>query len=210
MKEYKPHGYQQYVTDKMIELPFMGAWLDMGLGKTVCTLTALHSLKYYRFCIRKALVIAPKKVAENTWSAEAAKWSHLKNLRISVVLGSDTIVVLDNRILGKPKSREEACKMLHQLQGKKHQVITGVTIALVEGGSILETDTFSSRTDVWVAPMSEEEILSYVETGDPMDKAGAYGIQGPFARFVEKIEGDYYTVVGLPVAAVYRHLKHFL
>ena len=88
MREYKPHGYQQYVTDKMIELPFMGAWLDMGLGKTVCTLTALHSLKYYRFCIRKALVIAPKKVAENTWSAEAAKWSHLKNLRISVVLGS--------------------------------------------------------------------------------------------------------------------------
>ena len=128
----------------------------------------------------------------------------------SVVLGSDTIVVLDNRILGKPKSREEACKMLHRLQGKKHQVITGVTIVLVEGGSILETDTFSSRTDVWVAPMSEEEILSYVETGDPMDKAGAYGIQGPFARFVEKIEGDYYTVVGLPVAAVYRHLKHFL
>jgi septum formation protein len=128
----------------------------------------------------------------------------------SVVLGSDTIVVLDDRILGKPKDREDACKMLRQLQERKHQVITGVTIALVEGGSILETDTFSSRTDVWVAPMSEEEILSYVETGDPMDKAGAYGIQGPFARFVEKIEGDYYTVVGLPVAAVYRHLKHFL
>lgn len=86
--EFKPHNYQRYVTDKMIELPFMGAWLDMGLGKTVCTLTALYELKYHRFCIRKALVIAPKKVAENTWSAEAAKWDHLRGLRLSVVLGT--------------------------------------------------------------------------------------------------------------------------
>ena len=77
------------MTEKMIELPFMGAWLDMGLGKTVCTLTALHELKYFRFAIRKALVIAPKKVAETTWTAEAAKWSHLRNLRLSVVLGSE-------------------------------------------------------------------------------------------------------------------------
>lgn len=89
MRDYIPHGYQQYVKDKMIELPFMGAWLDMGLGKTVITLTALHELKYYRFSIRKALVIAPKKVAENTWTAEAGKWRHLKYLRVSVVLGSE-------------------------------------------------------------------------------------------------------------------------
>lgn len=86
--EYKPHNYQQYVTEKMIELPYMGAWLDMGLGKTVCTLTALHEMKYHRFCIHKALVIAPKKVAENTWSAEQAKWDHLRDLRLSVVLGT--------------------------------------------------------------------------------------------------------------------------
>ena len=89
MRDYTPHGYQQYVTGKMIELPFMGAWLDMGLGKTVITLTALHELKYYRFSISRALVIAPKKVAENTWSAEAEKWAHLKNLRVSVALGSE-------------------------------------------------------------------------------------------------------------------------
>jgi SNF2 family DNA or RNA helicase len=89
MKDYIPHGYQQYVKEKMVELPFMGAWLDMGLGKTVITLTALHEMKYERFCIRKTLVIAPKKVAENTWSAEAAKWNHLKDMRISVVLGSE-------------------------------------------------------------------------------------------------------------------------
>ena len=86
--EYKPHNYQRYITDKMVELPCMGAWLDMGLGKTVCTLTALHTLKYDRWCVRKALVIAPKKVAENTWSAEAAKWDHLRDLRLSVVLGT--------------------------------------------------------------------------------------------------------------------------
>ena len=86
--EYRPHRYQRYVTDKMIELPFMGAFLDMGLGKTVITLTALHRLKYEMFCIRKALVIAPKKVAENTWSAEAEKWDHLQDLRVSVVLGT--------------------------------------------------------------------------------------------------------------------------
>ena len=89
VREYRPHGYQQYVTEKMIDIPFMGAFLDMGLGKTVITLTALHELKYYRFCIRKALVIAPKKVAENTWSAEASKWAHLRNLKLSVVLGSE-------------------------------------------------------------------------------------------------------------------------
>ena len=86
---YQPHGYQQYVKDKMIEIPYMGAFLDMGLGKTVIALTALHEMRYERFCIRKALVIAPKKVAENTWTAEAEKWDHLKDLRLSVVLGSE-------------------------------------------------------------------------------------------------------------------------
>lgn len=87
-KEFKPHGYQAYSIQRMIDTSYIGAFLDMGLGKTVITLTALHSLKYYRFCIRKALIIAPKKVAENTWTKERDKWNHLKDLRISVVLGS--------------------------------------------------------------------------------------------------------------------------
>lgn len=87
-KEFKPHGYQAYSIQRMIDTPYIGAFLDMGLGKTVITLTALHSLKYYRFCIRKALIIAPKKVAENTWTKERDKWNHLKDLRMSVVLGS--------------------------------------------------------------------------------------------------------------------------
>ena len=88
-KEFKPHSYQAYSIQRMIDTPYIGAFLDMGLGKTAITLTALHSLKYERFCIRKALVIAPKKVAESTWTKERDKWNHLKDLRISIVLGSE-------------------------------------------------------------------------------------------------------------------------
>lgn len=88
-KDFKPHSYQAYSIQRMIDTPYIGAFLDMGLGKTAITLTALHSLKYERFCIRKALVIAPKKVAESTWTKERDKWNHLKDLRISIVLGSE-------------------------------------------------------------------------------------------------------------------------
>lgn len=87
-KEYRPYEYQKYSVEKIVENPNLALWLDCGLGKTSIVLTALHEMKYLRFCIRKALVIAPKKVAENTWSAEAAKWAHLQNMRVSVVLGS--------------------------------------------------------------------------------------------------------------------------
>ena len=89
MKTFIPHGYQSYSIQRMIDTPKIGAFLDMGLGKTVITLTALYRLKYERFSICKAIVIAPKKVAESTWSAEAAKWAHLQNLRVSVVLGTE-------------------------------------------------------------------------------------------------------------------------
>ena len=89
MKTFVPHGYQSYSIQRMIDTPKIGAFLDMGLGKTVITLTALYRLKYERFSICKAIVIAPKKVAESTWSAEAAKWAHLQNLRVSVVLGTE-------------------------------------------------------------------------------------------------------------------------
>jgi SNF2 family DNA or RNA helicase len=86
-KQFKPYPYQQYCIDRIISDPYLGLFLDMGLGKTVITLTGLHNLKYYRWAIRKVLIIAPKKVAESTWSKEAEKWEHLKALRISVVLG---------------------------------------------------------------------------------------------------------------------------
>ena len=85
--EFKPHDYQKYCIERLINEPYLGLFLDMGLGKTVTTLTAIKELKYYRFLVRKALVIAPKKVAEATWSDEAKKWEHLKGLRVSTVLG---------------------------------------------------------------------------------------------------------------------------
>ncbi len=124
------------------------------------------------------------------------------------ILGADTVVVLDGKILGKPRSHEEAAEMIRALQGKTHEVMTGVTIIRAEdAGRQKETVTFAVRTEVRVAPMTEEEILLYAESDEPMDKAGAYGIQGPFAAFVEKINGDYANVVGLPVSAVYRELR---
>lgn len=117
----------------------------------------------------------------------------------TLVLGADTVVVLDGAILGKPKDREEAETMIKRLSGRAHEVYTGV--ALVIAGESRRT-VFAAETRVHVAPMTEAEIKAYVDSGEPMDKAGAYGIQGRFACFVEKIEGEYSNVVGLPLAAL--------
>lgn len=122
----------------------------------------------------------------------------------NIVIGSDTIVFIDNKVLGKPKSKQEAKEMLHRLSGKTHQVVTGVTIISIE-----KTDTFASVTDVTFYELTDEEIETYVESVEPLDKAGAYAIQGKGSEFVKSINGDYYTVVGLPIAEVYRHLKSF-
>ena len=123
----------------------------------------------------------------------------------AVVIGADTIVVYDNEnggsILGKPKSEEEAFEMLNRLQGNVHQVYTGVTLCYGE-----EVMSFYECTKVYVYEMSKEQIWNYIKTGEPMDKAGAYGIQGKFAAFVKGMEGDYNNVVGLPVGRVYQEL----
>lgn len=130
-----------------------------------------------------------------------------------VVIGADTVVAFDGKILGKPKDKEDAVRMIRMLQGNIHQVYTGVTLVfcgktsgkqagVVENASNMIT--FAEKTDVHVCPMTEEQICSYVETGEPMDKAGAYGIQGYFAAWVSGISGDYNNVVGLPVGRVYR------
>ena len=124
-----------------------------------------------------------------------------------VVLGADTVVALDGKIMGKPGSAGQAAEMLKSLQGRSHQVFTGVTLAEVQKGRIVRQETFSERTEVFLFPMTEEEIEAYILSGEPFDKAGAYGIQGSFARHVKSIEGDYNNVVGLPVAAVYQRLK---
>ncbi len=120
-----------------------------------------------------------------------------------IVLGADTIVVNDSKILGKPKDKADAVVMLQGLQGKYHEVITGVTLIFCKTGRIV---TFSDVTKVFVLPMTGKEIETYVESGEPMDKAGAYGIQGLFGAYVERIEGNYSNVVGLPIHLVWKEL----
>ena len=131
----------------------------------------------------------------------------------AIVIGADTVVAYDGKILGKPKDKEDAIRMIRMLQGHIHQVYTGVTMVFCGKTSGEQADavdngshiiTFAEKTDVHVWPMTEEQICSYVETGEPMDKAGAYGIQGYFAAWVSGISGDYNDVVGLPVGRVYR------
>lgn len=123
------------------------------------------------------------------------------------VIGADTLVVLDGKILGKPGSEEEAVRMLSVLRGRTHQVFTGVTV-MSRKGEAVQTLTFHESTQVSFYPMSDREIRDYVLSGEPMDKAGAYGIQGKGAVFVREIRGDYNNVVGLPAARLYQELKN--
>lgn len=124
-----------------------------------------------------------------------------------LVIGADTIVACDGQILGKPKSCEDACRMLSMLQGRSHQVYTGVTVMwqMPDSGQ-KEQFTFYECTEVDFFPMSREEIEAYAQSGEPMDKAGAYGIQGRCARYIRGIRGDYNNVVGLPVGRLYQEL----
>ncbi len=129
----------------------------------------------------------------------------------SIVIGADTVVALDGQILGKPEDEKDAVRMLSLLQGRTHQVHTGVTLMWQENGgkaSASQSLTFSEETLVTMYPMSDKEIEGYAATGEPMDKAGAYGIQGICAKWIRKIEGDYYNVVGLPVGRLYQELKN--
>jgi septum formation protein len=123
----------------------------------------------------------------------------------ATILGADTIVVVDGQILGKPSDTEDATAMLRRLAGRAHEVLTGVAIVQAGRATI---DVASTR--VWFLPLSDAEIGWYVATGEPSDKAGAYAIQGLGSRFVERIEGSYSNVVGLPVALVWRLLVELL
>lgn len=127
-----------------------------------------------------------------------------------LIIGADTMVAINGQVLGKPKSREDAFNMLELLQGKKHQVYTGVTVILKEDNIELDNykvKTFVEVSEVVVNPMSKDEIDEYIESGEPFDKAGAYGIQGKFALYIGGIVGDYYNIMGLPIARLYSELK---
>ena len=120
----------------------------------------------------------------------------------TVVVAADTVVVLENRVLGQPHSEREAVEMLRSLSGRPHQVMTGMT---VRRGDRVESDTVV--TDVHFRPLSEQEIEAYVATGEPMDKAGAYGIQGLASIFIDRLAGDYYNVMGLPLCRLCAMLR---
>ena len=124
-----------------------------------------------------------------------------------VVIGADTVVAHKGKILGKPQTREDAFEMIKSFQGDKHQVYTGVAILKYDCEGNKEIVNHAVKTDVYVNPMTDDEIWNYIENEQVMDKAGAYGIQGKFAIHIEKIEGDYYNVVGLPISFIYETLK---
>lgn len=126
-----------------------------------------------------------------------------------VILAADTIVSYGGEILGKPQDEAEALDMLGLLNDRTHQVYTGVTLFQIQSGDRTAV-TFSERTDVTFYPMSRIEMKNYIATGDPLDKAGAYGIQGPCAIHIKEIKGDYNNVVGLPLSRVYQELKKLL
>jgi nucleoside triphosphate pyrophosphatase len=125
-----------------------------------------------------------------------------------IVLGADTIVLVDDQILGKPRDPQDAARMLRLLSGRDHQVITGVCLARLATGN-RQLETASSRTTVYFSQLSANDIEGYIATNEPKDKAGAYAIQGIASRWITRIEGDYANVVGLPVALVWKMLQEF-
>ena len=141
---------------------------------------------------------------------EVARVSRLKALAVpredtDLVIAADTIVVCEGKVLGKPKTEAEAVQMLSLLSGRDHQVMTGCT--LLRGG---ETRTFTEVTDLHFRALSQKEIENYVASGEPMDKAGSYGIQGGAALFCERMVGDYYNVMGLPVCRLGQVLRQMV
>lgn len=158
------------------------------------------------FTVRAADIDETMNPAGNPFD-EVARLSREKALAVprgedDVVIAADTIVVCNDRVLGKPKSEAQAAEMLTMLSGQAHQVMTGCT--LLRGD---QQQTFTEVTDLHFRPLSQGEIRRYVATGEPMDKAGAYGIQGGAALFCTRMEGDYYNVMGLPVCRLWQSLR---
>lgn len=163
--------------------------------------------------------VEPADIDETSLPRESAKacaerLARQKALKIAdkrpetYVLGADTVVAVDGAILGKPLDDNDAARMLTLLSGRTHEVVTGVSLARPhQDKATPEINTASETTRVTMCKLTDEEIRDYVATGEPMDKAGAYAIQGRASRWIPKIEGDYSNVVGLPVALVYRMLR---
>lgn len=156
----------------------------------------------------------PEQVVEELarQKAEAVMDTLKEESEAVLVIGADTVVAVDGQILGKPAEEKQAVEMLKHLSGRSHQVYTGVALLFrpgreTEGG--VRRKVFHEATRVEFYPLTEAEVSDYVACGESMDKAGAYGIQGIFARYVKAIEGDYTNVVGLPVGRLYQELKEW-
>lgn len=130
-----------------------------------------------------------------------------KKVEEGTILAADTVVSIHGKILGKPKSEEDAYAMLMELSNCAHSVFTGVCSISKKDGVIVDNNCFYEETKVYMRELEEEEVLEYIKSGESMDKAGSYGIQGRAAAFIERIEGDYYNVVGLPIARVIKEWK---
>lgn len=124
-----------------------------------------------------------------------------------LVLGADTVVAYQGKILGKPKDREDAVQMISSFAGDVHEVYTGVCMILKEADGTEKTICFAEKAEVEVYPMTDAEIEAYADSKEPMDKAGAYAVQGRFAPYIKRISGDYYCIVGFPIAGIYQRLK---
>lgn len=148
----------------------------------------------------------PPSCIAQTLSREKALSAKLTAGDNAIIISADTIVVLDDQVLGKPKNEEDAARMLSMLSGRTHHVITGVTLLDTSSGKTL---TQSSITEVVFAKLSQREIEDYVKTKEPLDKAGAYGIQGKAAAFIKRINGCYFNVVGLPLSQLKEMLAEF-
>ncbi len=136
---------------------------------------------------------------------DVAEQTEKKNI---IVIGADTVVVHRGTILGKPKDDEDAFSMIQRMQGEVHSVYTGVAILSFDEDGVRTIVNDAVETKVFVDDMTEEEIYAYLATGEHRDKAGSYGIQGKFAPYIERIEGDYYNVVGLPISYIRKVLKN--
>ncbi|MHA6533577.1 Maf family protein [Paenibacillus sp. BAC0078] len=149
--------------------------------------------------------LTPEEIVRILALRKAEATMHAVGEQSALIIGSDTIVVLDDKVLGKPVDRQDSRNMLRMLQGKTHQVYTGVACIGTEGRTVVEHRV----TSVTMREMSEEEITAYIATGEPADKAGSYGIQGLGATLVERIDGCYFNVVGLPLSLLGSMLSSF-
>ncbi len=151
--------------------------------------------------------VTPDEIVKELALLKAEDIANQIEARDVIIIGADTVVAFEGKILGKPKSEDEAFAMIKSYQGQKHQVYTGVAILKYDTEGNCTVINEAVCTNVYVNPMSDNEIRNYIARDSVLDKAGAYGIQSGFAAHVEKIEGDYFNVVGLPISFIYEALK---